>query len=60
MAGRSIYIRKNVMQRLLKLAREAGYVKRDGRIAWQSFMNDLLEKAIALYEMGYIDIRKKH
>ena len=58
MPTQTIYLRKRVFEKLIDIARREGYIK-DGSIKWHSLVNDLLEQAIALYEIGQIKVRKK-
>ena len=58
MPSRTVYIRRHVLDRLIEMARELGYVE-NGEVKWHSLLNDLLEMAIAMYDLGQIKVRHK-
>ncbi len=58
MPSRTVYLRRSVLNKLIKMAKELGYVE-NGVVKWHSLLNDLLETAIAMYEAGRLSINKK-
>jgi len=58
MPSRTVYIRRKVLDRLIEMSKELGYVE-NGEIKWHTLLNDLLELAIAMYDLGKIKIRHK-
>ena len=58
MPSRTVYLRRNVLDKLMRMARELGYVE-NGVVKWHSLLNDLLETVIAMYEAGRLSISKK-
>jgi len=58
MPSRTVYIRRSVLNKLIKMAKELGYVE-NGVVKWHSLLNDLLEAVIAMYEAGRLNISKK-
>lgn len=58
MPSRTVFLRRNVLEKLVEIAEKEGYVE-NGVIKWHKLLNDLLEYAIASYEMNKDILRKK-
>jgi len=51
-----IFIRERLYRKLLEIAEREGLRNIDGRPRWHYVLNELLERALALYELGQIRI----
>lgn len=58
MPSRTVYIRRRVLDKLIEIARREGYVE-NGVVKWHHVLNELLERAVAMYELGQIKLNKK-
>lgn len=56
MPTKPVFIRKKVLEKLVEIAVREGFV-RDGRVMWHHVLNELLERAIALYELGQLKLK---
>jgi len=58
MPTKPVFIRQHILDRLMEIAEKERIYDRSGKPRWHYVMNELLERAIALYEQGVIKIRR--
>lgn len=53
-----IFIRERLYRKLLEIAEKEGLRNIDGGLRWHYVLNELLEQAVALYELGQLRVRR--
>jgi len=53
-----VFIRQRILDKIMEITEKEGYVE-NGKPRWHYVLNELLERAIALYELGQIRLRRE-
>ena len=58
MPTKPVFIRQKVLEQILEITKKEGYVE-DGKLKWHYVLNELLERAIALYKLGQLRLKPR-